>query len=420
MSNQQDDKIHRVIQNHNGQILGYLVRFCGNFDDAEDICQDVMVAALTHWRRDGLPENPLAWLYTTARNRSTDWFRSHAVARRVAEPTEQQREPEPVEEALLDKVLEDDLLRLMFTCCHPALADDVRVPLTLKLITGLSLEEVAHAFLVSPRAMEQRLVRAKHKIQSAGIAYEIPTGKQLDARVDSVMQTLYLMFNEGYFATSGASLLRRGLCLEAIRLTTLMQRLFPGRAELISLLALMLLQDSRSQARVSSHGQLVLLEDQQRDTWDQRAIAQGCALIDKALMLRQAPGQYQLQASIAALHAQAKTPAETDWPQITLLYERLMTLAYTEVLHLNYAVAIAMSGRVTQALAELAQIESALKKYFPFYCARADFHRRNQNPAAAHADYDRALTLTNNESEQQFVMAKLRQLDTDEPTSKPR
>jgi len=406
-------QIHQVLQNHNGRILGYLIRLTGNFDDAEDICQDVLESALKHWQQKGIPDSPLAWLHTAAKNRATDQFRH----RKISDNAEALLIPESgntASEELLEQSLEDDLLRLIFTCCHPALSENVRVPLTLKLITGLSLEEVAGAFLIAPRTMEQRLVRAKRKIQGAGIAYEVPSGQQLDGRVDSVMQTLYLMFNEGYFATSGKTLMRLPLCREAIRLATTMQRLFPGRAELMSLLALMLLQNSRSEARTSADGGLILLQDQNRDLWNKPVISQGSALLDNALHLRQPPGRYQLQASIAALHAEAKTPEATDWNQIALLYRRLLEMEYTPVLHLNYAVAAAMSGHVEQAMKELAQIETALESYFPFYCARADLHRRTNNSSACVGDYERALTLTDNESEQRFVQDRLQTLTSNQ------
>lgn len=388
-------------------MLGYLVRICGSFQDAEDICQDVMVTALTHWQQGRLPDNPLAWLITTARNRATDRFRQLDVHQRVHEALAsgdiEAEDPD-------DKSLEDDLLRLIFTCCHPALAEEVRVPLTLKSVTGFGIEEVARAFLVQPKTMEQRLLRAKKKIQQAGIAYEVPSGRQLDIRLDSVMQTLYLLFNEGYAATSGDRLIRDDLCREAIRLCTLMQRLFPGRAELIALLSLMLLQDSRRNARTSGTGDIVLLEHQDRNKWDLHAIQQGKALLDKALFLRQPPGVYQLQASIAALHAEAKDPGDTDWTQIGMLYRKLLDLTYTEVLHLNYLVAIAMAGHVEQALSELGDIEGPLIDYFPFYCARADFHHKLGDLSSCIADYEHASTLTNNASEKRFVESRLRSL----------
>ena len=366
-----------------------------------------MLTALTHWNDDNLPDNPLAWLFTAAKNRATDQFRQQGIHERVHQEL---AIVDDCSEDQLEKTLEDDLLRLIFTCCHPALGEDVRVPLTLKSITGLSIEEVARAFLVPPKTMEQRLLRAKKKIQRAGIAYEVPSGKQLDDRIDSVMQTIYLLFNEGYTATSGEHLIRGDLCREAIALCTLMQRLFSNRAELIALLALMLFQDSRSEARVSDAGDIILLDDQDRKKWNNRSIQQGTALLDKALLLHQAPGIYQLQASIAALHAQAKTPDETDWSQISLLYRRLLELVYTEVLHLNYTVAVAMAGNVNQAMREIETIADSLEHYFPFYCTRADFHKRSDNELAAIADYRRALDLTNNASEKRFVTSEINRL----------
>lgn len=408
MADTQDE----LVQQHYSRILGFLIRLTGSFEDAEDICQDVMLTALTHWQRDGPPAKPLAWLYTTARNRVIDRYR-----------TERQREDiddhEPIDKQdVLEKLLEDDLLRLIFTCCHPALSEDVRVPLTLKSITGLSLQEVARAFLVSPSAMEQRLLRAKRKIARAGIAYEIPSGHQLDERLDSVLQTIYLLFNEGYTATSGESLLKPRLCEEAIRLATLMQRLFPGRAEVMSLLALLLIQHSRQTARIDADGDLVLLPDQDRSLWDKRAIQQATALLDKALHMRQRPGRYQLLASIAALHAEAPSPADTDWHQITALYRRLLDIDYSHVLHLNHAVALGMSGNLEASLVEMDELAPLLKNYFPFYCARADATNRLNLVERSRTDFERALSLAGNDSERRFVEAKLKDLDQREHTER--
>ncbi len=408
MSANTEEKIAQTLQSANGRILGYLIRVCGDFSEAEDLCQDVMISALSHWREEGLPETPIAWLFTTAKNRATDRFRQRSKQASILNSLT----ADDVESGdHLEKALEDDLLRLIFTCCHPALGQEVRVPLTLKSVTGLSMEEVARAFLTPVRTMEQRLVRAKRKITAAGIAYEVPTGNQLEPRLDSVMQTLYLLFNEGYSATSGEDLVRAELCIEAIRLTTLMQKLFPGRAELMSLLALMLLQDSRREARTAPDGSLVLLKDQDRSLWNERQIQQGAALLDKALHLRQAPGTYQLQASIAALHAEATSPDETDWSQISLLYRRLLDLDYTQVLHLNYAVAVSMSGQVETALQELLSLQDVLADYYPFQCALADCHRKLGAHADAVSAYQRALALTGNESEKRFIAGRLAELE---------
>lgn len=400
------DTIRLLLQDAHGRILGFLVRRCGNFDDAEDICQDVMIKALQHWQESGVPPNPMAWLYTTARNSAIDRFRSYEHSHRESLPEHE----EPAIEASVDKVLDDDLLRLIFTCCHPALADNVRVPMTLKSITGLSLEEVASAFLTPVKTMEQRLLRARKKIAQAGIPFEIPEGKQLEPRLQSVMQTLYLLFNEGYFASTGEALMQPRLCREAIALTTEVQRLFPGRAELIALLAMMLLHDARREARASYNGELVLLTDQDRKLWDQQQIQQALALLDKALHLRQPPGEYQLQASIAALHAEAANAIDTDWPQITLLYQKLLALSYSPVRHLNYVVALIETGNLESTQAGLDKLREVLNDYFPFHCAQADLARRQGRLDQAISAYEVAMGLTANLAEQQFVARQIRQL----------
>ncbi len=404
VSQEKDRLIEQILQDANGKILGYLVRICGSFDDAEDIRQDVMVSALDHWTTNNLPDNPLAYLLTMARNRAADRFRQTSTRERVHDFLVDHNDNSA---ALQEETLEDDLLRLIFTCCHPALAEDVRVPLTLKSVTGLGMDEVARAFLVPVKTMEQRLLRGKRKIQQAGISYEVPEGADLEERLGSVMQTLYLLFNEGYTATSGENLIREELCREAIRLTTIVQRLFPERAELIALLSLMLFQDSRRQTRVSPDGDLILLQDQDRSKWNIRSIQRASALLHKALYLHQQPGVYQLQAAIAALHAESPNADSTDWPQIALLYRRLVEMSYTEVIHLNYAVALVLSGNPAQALLELNQIEEPLKHYFPFYCARADCHRRIGNKQLCKQDFETAAQLTQNKAEQRFIQSQL-------------
>ena len=392
-----------LLQHNRGKILGYLIRVTGDFADAEDICQDVMLTALTDWQANGMPEQPVAWLYKVARNKVIDQSRRRKTAKRYADMaiTDEATSFEA------EQLLEDAMLRLIFTCCHPALAPEVRVPLTLRLVAGFSLEEVARAYLMTPKSMEQRITRAKRKIQVSGIAYEVPSGKQLEDRLASVMQTLYLMFTEGYAATRSETLLRESVSSDAIRLCTLIQKLFPGRAELLALLSLMLLQHSRRRARTSPKGELVLLDQQDRKLWDAADIQKGLALLDKALSLKQIPGVYQLQAAIAALHCQE---GETDWQEISLLYQRLLDESYSPVAHLSYAVAVSMLPDLPSALRELKVLEEKLSGYQPFYCARADIYHRAQNKGLAIADYEAALKLSTNAVEKGFVMVKLEQL----------
>ncbi len=394
----------QVIQQYGSRILGFLIRRVGDFDQAEDLHQEVMLRALQNWRQHGLPANPLAWLFTTAKNITIDRQRVHRFEQTlfVQEDAELIGEPAGDLDAL-EKYLEDDLLRLIFTCCHTALDSNARIALTLRAVAGFSLEETARAFLVAPRAMEQRLVRAKRKIKAARIPYEIPGPQQIQDRLDSVLQTVYLIFNEGYASTSGHDLTRAELCNEAIHLGRALHKLFRGNAECMGLLALMLLQDSRHYARVSAKGELVLLHHQDRNLWDAMKIQEGTVLLQKALLTRQPPGSYQIQAAIAALHVEADTAAETDWKQITELYQTLKRYTPTPVVQLNYAVALMMVNELDHALAEMDEIESRLNHYFPFYCARAELQHRRRHPELSRRDYTAALALTHNDAEQQFI-----------------
>jgi len=394
-----------------------LIRVLGDFDLAEEAVQDAFVIALERWPERGIPDNPGAWITTTARNRAIDRIRR---AKRLAEKTDVLRRLEELEpraaagadEALEADAITDDRLRLIFTCCHPAIAPEARVALTLRSLGGLSTPEVARAFLVSESAMAQRLVRAKRKIRAAGIRYEVPPAERMPERLPSVLATVYLVFNEGYLATSDEALVRRELCDEAIRLGRLLVELMPAQPEAAGLLALMLLHDSRREARVDPAGALVLLSDQDRDTWDRAEIAAGIELIRHAhALLRRprglaAPGPYLLQALIAAEHARPASAEDTDWARIANLYDRLRALVASPVIDLNRAAAVAMRDGPEAGL-ELIDAIDGLDAYQPFHAARADLLRRAGRRADAAAAYRLALELSPNPVERRFLERRL-------------
>ena len=394
--------VDAVFRDEWSRAVSILIRVLGDFDLAEDAVQDAFTTALERWPREGVPRNPGAWIVTTARNRAIDRLRRERTFARKAELLAR-LEALPAEDEDMTSI-PDDRLALVFTCCHPALAPEAQIALTLREVAGLTTPEIAHAFLVAETTMAQRLVRAKRKIRSAGIPFRIPPDHLLPDRVDTVLAVLYLVFNEGYATSAGAVPVRRDLCDEAIRLGKLLAVLMPDEPEALGLLALMLLHDSRREARLAADRTLVLLEDQDRTLWDEVRIAEGLRVLDRAIALRR-PGPYQLQAAIAALHARAARPEDTDWVEIALLYGRLAALRPSPVVELNRAVAVAMADGPEQGLELLDGLE--IPGYHLLHAARADLLRRLDRREEAAAAYRAALACEMNAADRAFLERRL-------------
>jgi RNA polymerase sigma-70 factor (ECF subfamily) len=392
-----------------GRIIASLIRLLGDFELAEEAAQEAFAAALEQWPREGVPHNPRAWIIGTARHKAIDRIRRET---RFAQKRDElirtiERQTQP-ETELMDGGVPDERLRLIFTCCHPALASEAQVALALRTLCGLTTEEIARAFIVPPATMAQRLVRAKRKIRAARIPYEIPPPELLPERIDAVMAVIYLVFNEGYAATYGDSLVRADLCAEAIRLARIVCELLPDNIEARGLLALMLLQDSRRMARVDGQGEIVLLEDQDRAKWNRTQIAEGLTLVHSALAAGPA-GPYALQAAIAAVHARAARAADTDWHEIEALYAYLMRIRPSPVVELNHAVAVAMASNVEDGLRmiESIRVRNDLDGYHLMWAARADLLRRLGRWDEAAESYRRALALVTAEPERRFLSRRL-------------
>jgi RNA polymerase sigma-70 factor (ECF subfamily) len=404
------DTVETVYRSDSRRVLATLIRLLGDFDVAEEALHDAFTAAVEQWPRDGVPTNPKAWLVSTGRFKAIDAIRRRARFDALLAEGPEQLDAGTSEMEWSDEDVEDDRLRLIFTCCHPALSPDAQVALTLREVCGLTTEEIARAFLTAPPTVAQRIVRAKAKIRDARIPYEVPGRADLQDRLDTVLRVIYLVFNEGYSASSGASVTRHDLSAEAIRLGRLLAELLP-EPEVMGLLALMLLHESRRAARTSSSGELVLMGDQDHSLWNRNQIDEGSALVERALSSRRF-GPYTLQAAIAGVHAKAPNAAATDWAEIVGLYDVLVRVEPSPVVELNRAVAVAMRDG---PLAGLVLIDAILARgdladYHLAHSARADLCRRLGRMAEARASYERALALTRQEPERRFLEGRLGEL----------
>ena len=416
------DAVDRVFREESGRVVAGLIRATGDFDLAEESVQDAFLSALDHWPKEGIPPNPGAWIATTARRKAIDRLRR---AKRLVEKTEALAHleaaesggvapaPDEVVEGAADEpAVQDDRLRLIFTCCHPALAADAQVALTLRLLGGLRTPEIARAFLVPEPTLAQRLVRAKKKIRDAGIPYVVPAADELPSRLDAVLHVLYLIFNEGYSATTGVTLVRLELTSEAIRLARVLVSLMPPEAEVLGLLALLLLQDSRRDARQTTEGNLVLLREQDRSRWDQARIAEGLAVLEQASFLGP-PGPYQLQATIAGVHARAATADATDWQRIVGLYDLLYVAMPSPVVALNRAVAVSLASGPERGLAIVDELAASgdLDGYHLLHSTRAELLTRVGRGQDAREEFGRALELARNDVDRRHLEKRLGEID---------
>lgn len=399
-----ESQIEKTFREEHGRVLAALIGRFQDFDLAEDALQDALVNALERWQQDGIPDNPAAWLTTAAKRRAIDRIRRAATLERslqLVDPALSYDEPE------MDEIqIPDDRLKLMFTCCHPSLALETQIALTLHTLGGLTTPELARAFLVQEAAMAQRLARARAKIRNAGIPYRVPSIDLLPERLDALLAVIYLIFNEGYSATSGDEPIRKELCLEAIRLGRVLATLMPGSAEARGLLALMLLHDSRRGARLDEAGELVLLSEQDRTRWDRSEIREGIQVLDEALALHD-PGPYQVQAAISALHAEAEDAQATDWKQIATLYRTLARMTPSPVVEVNRAVAVGMAEGPTAGLKILDGLGHKTEGYYPFHVVRADLFRRSGQFESAIESYERAIALCDNPAERTHLQGQL-------------
>jgi RNA polymerase sigma-70 factor, ECF subfamily len=408
-------EITSLFREHHGRILASLIRALGSFELAEDALQDAFAAAVEQWPREGVPNNPAGWIASTARHKAIDkarrqsWFseRREEIQRLI----EFEMSPNSNDRA---EAFPDERLRLIFTCCHPAINREAQIALSLRTLCGLTTEEIARAFVTPTATMAQRIVRAQRKIRAAGIPYEVPSGDALPERLESAMAVIYLVFNEGYLATSGDEVVRKDLCVEAIRLARILSALMPEQREARALLALMLLHDSRRDARTDANGDIILLEDQDRSRWDHQQIAEGLALAAEAIS-GTTPGPYAIQAAIAAEHARAMRPDDTDWARIAGLYARLLDSQLTPIIALNYAVAVAMAHGLHHGLTLIEQLEASgeLNDYYLMWSAKADLLRRMGRFSDAATAYRRALEVVSSNPDRRFLARRLAQMESE-------